>query len=335
MSSQFARGLAVISGLIGIAGPTYFVSTSCTMAATASTQPLFRMDALLAPIALLPDELLAKVLIASTYPLEVNEAAEWVAQSTQWRSPAFEGALQKQRWDASVKDLARVPVIMVKMNDDLAWTERLGNAFLSDPQDVMGRIQELRLKAKAAGFLNSTVQQTVSTEAGKIIIEPAFAQSLYVPYYDVRYVYGASGDQHWWAPPPGRAYQKGIAFLDRVALPAGFANARLDWEAGNLYVARKSNGVEAALWRHDPSHRCGVIYSTQELQDRFAPSVQSRTVENGDRALRLTRLSAPGGGLAGIGEGNEIRIVSQRGHSSLRGGPYQAPRRLALRGSST
>jgi hypothetical protein len=107
----------------------------------------------------------------------------------------LDDALTKQDWDASVKALVATPTVLAMMNDDLDWTEKLGDAVLAQQADVMDAIQRLRSTAQANGKLATTNQQTVTVtqEADKpvIVIEPASPQTVYVPYYDPAVVYGA------------------------------------------------------------------------------------------------------------------------------------------------
>ena len=120
-----------------------------------------QLQQLVAPIALYPDSLLAQILTASTYPLEVAMAARWSEKNPKLKDTALENAMQKQPWDPSVKGLTSVPQVLAMMNDKLDWTQQLGEAFLAQPDDVQKAIQVLRDKAEAAGNLKSTKEQRV------------------------------------------------------------------------------------------------------------------------------------------------------------------------------
>ena len=119
------------------------------------------LDSLLAPIALYPDQLLTQVLMASTYPLEVVEAARFVKANPNLRGAALDDALKDKTWDPSVLSLAAFPQVLDMMNEQLDWTQRLGDAFLSDEASVMNTVQSLRQKAQQAGNLQTTEQQRV------------------------------------------------------------------------------------------------------------------------------------------------------------------------------
>src|SRR5215475_9882709 len=113
------------------------------------------LDAMLAPIALYPDALLAQILMASTYPLEIVEAARWRKQNEKLKDKALQDALVQQPWDESVKSLTAFPDVLDRMNKDISWTQKVGDAFLGQQQQVMETIQGLRKKAQAAGNLKS------------------------------------------------------------------------------------------------------------------------------------------------------------------------------------
>jgi len=146
------------------------------------------LNDLVAPIALYPDPLLSQVLVAATYPLEVVQAYQWAQKNTGMGGPALTQAAQQQNWDASVQALAVFPDVLKRLNDDVAWTTNLGNAFLAQQQDVMDAVQRMRQKAQQAGKLQSTAQENVvtTTDAGQpyIDIEPANPEVIYVPVYD-------------------------------------------------------------------------------------------------------------------------------------------------------
>ena len=155
------------------------------------------LESMLAPIALYPDALLSQMMMASTYPLEIVEAARWRKANASLAGSALEDALQKQSWDESVKSLTAFPDVLDRMNQDLAWTQKLGDAFLGQQDQVMDTIQALRAKAKTAGHLESNDKQKVEVQKADnkeyIVIEPANPEVVYVPTYQPTVVYGAWG----------------------------------------------------------------------------------------------------------------------------------------------
>ena len=176
------------------------------------------LDQLVAPIALYPDPLLARVLMAATYPLEVIEASRWVEQNKSLQGSELKAAAERQRWDYSVKQLTATPSILAMMSDKLDWTEKLGDAVLAQQPDVMDAVQRLRAIAQSHGKLKTTDEQKVSrrtegsrdavviaatkttdeqkvsrrTEGNRdaIVIEATEPDTIYVPYYDPAVVYG-------------------------------------------------------------------------------------------------------------------------------------------------
>src|SRR5450755_1315146 len=123
-----------------------------------------QLNDLVAPIALYPDPLLSQVLVAATYPLELVQAYQWVQKNPGMSGTALTEAAQQQNWDASVQALAVFPDVLKRLNDDVAWTTNLGNAFLAQQQDVMDAVQRMRQKAQQAGKLASTPQENVVTD---------------------------------------------------------------------------------------------------------------------------------------------------------------------------
>jgi hypothetical protein len=153
-----------------------------------------QLDALVAPIALYPDELLANVLAASTYPLEAVQADRWVKANKNLKNDALKAAVDKQAWDDSVKALASTPDVLAMMSDKIDWTKNLGDAVLAQQPDVMDAIQRLRAKAQVRNKLVTNKQQKVSVQQQEnkevIVIEQAQSDTVYVPYYDPATVYG-------------------------------------------------------------------------------------------------------------------------------------------------
>jgi Protein of unknown function (DUF3300) len=149
------------------------------------------LKALVAPIALYPDKLVAIVLAAATFPDQVAIADYWLQQHKSLTGSALMQAANEQSWDASVKALTQFPSVLDNMAKSLSWTSQLGEAYHSQKAEVMTSIQALRAQAKAAGNLKSTPQMTVQQQTPQtIVIEPANPQVVYVPQYDPAVIYG-------------------------------------------------------------------------------------------------------------------------------------------------
>ncbi len=169
---------------------------------TALAQALFppdQIEQLVAPIALYPDALIAQILMAATYPLDIVQAARWTRDNGDLEGETLEKAADEQAWDPSVKTLVFFPEVLEYMSENLDWTQDLGDAMLGQQDEVMDAVQRLRNDAQDAGTLQTTEQQRVETEGDTIVIQPAESQVVYVPTYDPSTVYGQSA-------PPATTY---------------------------------------------------------------------------------------------------------------------------------
>jgi Protein of unknown function (DUF3300) len=150
-----------------------------------------QLNALLAPIALYPDPLVAQILAASTFPDQVAVADYWVQQNKNLTGSALTQAVDKQTWDPSVKALTAFPSVLDNMAKNLNWTSSLGEAYHDQPSDVMNAIQALRAQAKEKGNLKSNAQITVEQQSPQtIVIQPANPEVVYVPEYNPAVIYG-------------------------------------------------------------------------------------------------------------------------------------------------
>ena len=250
------------------------------------------LDQMLAPIALYPDSLLAQILMASTYPLEVVQADRWVKANRNLTGDQLNDTLDKKNWDPSVRALVPFPQILSMMSERLEWTQRLGDAFLDQRDEVMDTIQQLRAKAQAAGNLRDTGEQRVMVEDRGIVIESAQPEVVYVPAYDPTVVFGP-----WWYPafppffflPPPRVVVFGrIGFWPgvRVSRTWGYAWGSWDWRRHyiNVNVNRQINinrnisisrtSIQTTPWQLDVSHRKGVPYRSEASRERYGQSLR-------------------------------------------------------------
>jgi hypothetical protein len=316
---------------------------SASGAKTFSQQDL---DQLLAPIALYPDALLAQILMASTYPLEVVSAARWAKANPGVKDKALEAEMQKQPWDPAVKSLTAVPKVLEQMNEKLDWTQKLGDAFLAQQKEVMATVQTLRAKAQAAGNLKTTPEQTVKTDtqAGTTvyIIESPKTEVVYVPTYNPAVVYGT-----WAYPayppysmyPPAYVYPPGVAFATGVVVGAAiWGNA--NWHGGsvnvnvNQYNNYNKTNIQNTNFQHNAEHRQGVAYKDQGVANQYnrgtsAQSAQARSQYQGraETPSAGTQRAAPsastssagsrGGGFEGAGGSRaSTQAASSRGSAS-------------------
>jgi hypothetical protein len=284
-------------------------------AGTANKTPPFKkeeLESIVAPIALYPDALLAQIFMASTYPLEVVEAARWSKEHPDVKGDAVAGAVQSQTWDPSVKSLCAFPSVLSNMNEKIDWTQKMGDAFLAQQKEVMQAVQVLRNKAKETGNLKSTKEVTVKTEAAPagspapqtIIIESPDPEVVYVPTYNTATVYGAWGYPYY-PPysyyPPGYAY--GAAFWSFTAgvIVGGAIWGNCNWGGNDIDIDinrqnnfnrneinnnRNSNntnrgnnnrataGNNKQSWQHNSEHRKGVGYKDSATQNKFGKGNQ-------------------------------------------------------------
>src|SRR6267154_2663048 len=240
-----------------------------------------QLEALVAPIALYPDELLANVLAASTYPLEVVQADRWLKARKTLKGDALKKEVEKQSWDDSVKALASTADVISMMSDKIDWTKNLGDAVLAQQPDVMDAIQRLRSKAYDNKKLVTTKQQKVrvQTQESKqaIVIESADPNTIYVPYYDPAVVYGtwpyAAYPPYYFAYPPyigAGVIAAGLAFGTAWAIGrwGNYWGGGCNWGNRNVYINHRTTNIGNG-WQHNAAHRQGVRYNNASVQQHF------------------------------------------------------------------
>ena len=272
-----------------------------------------RLGQMLAPIALNPDELLADILMAATYPLDVVEAARWLQdpQNAAVKGDQLFAALQQKSWDPSVKSLAPFPRILRMLDANLEWTEQLGEAYLADPAALMDAVQRLRRRAQSAGSLVTTPQEIVRTEQEptrieeSITIEAPSPEVVYIPICDPSFAYGP-----WPYPdyPPffplfAGATVSGCGWISGPIVPPFWGLSVLNFRARHIEIDHKRLALfdrdrdrgrdrDHALgeeWRHDPGHRGNVPYRDAAVSALFGSGTPAA---NFNLAFR-GRLTAP------------------------------------------
>jgi hypothetical protein len=298
------------------------------------------LDQLLAPIALYPDALLAQVLMASTYPLDVVSAERWVKANPGLKDKALQDALAKQPWDPSVKSLAVFPQVLTMMSEQLDWTQKLGDAFLAQQKEVLATAQSLRAKAQAQGNLKDTAEQKVATtQEGSttvIRIEPTNPEVVYVPTYNPTVVYGS-----WWWPayppyyyyPPG--YVAGGALLGFTAgvIVGGALWGNANWGGGdvNIDIDRYNNfnktNISNKEWSHNAERRGAVPYRDSATAQQYGKgrsadaasreAFQGRA-ESGRQSIQRGEVSTSdlGAAFRGSGGAADARDAGSRGASA-------------------
>ncbi len=306
---------ALVVGQVPVLGQTAPAPAPAAAApAPANKTPPFKkeeLEQILAPIALYPDALLAQIFMASTYPLEVVEAARWSKEHPEIKGDAVAGAVQSQTWDPSVKSLCAFPEVLKNMNEKIDWTQKLGDAFLAQQKEVMQTVQVLRNKAKDTGNLKSTKEVTVKEEAAPagspapqtIIIESPDPEVVYVPSYNPTVVYGAwaypAYPPYAYYPP---AYYGGAMFWSFTAgvIVGGAIWGNCNWggndididinrqnnfnrneinnNRNNINSNNRGSGNNKQSWNHDSSHRKGVGYKDSATQQKFGKGASQQNV---------------------------------------------------------
>jgi hypothetical protein len=331
---------------------------SADQAAAVQTLTPEQLESMVAPIALYSDSLLSQVLVASTYPLELIEAQQWLEQNSTLKGTALVDAAKTQNWDPSIQALVPFQEAIKRLTSDIRWTTDLGNAFLAQQADVMSAVQRLRARAKDSGKLVDTPQQKVAVESqdgqSAIVIQPVDPQVVYVPVYNPGYFWGAPGMYPW----PGLYYPGiGVGWGWGLGVNVGFYFGGCcgwggwGWGPGwfnhsiivnNNFFHRynyaefhgggafRGNGV----WAHDPAHRGGAPYPGS-VASRYQGAANARSAaaaRPSAEAARssLSRANTQSAGtnnhsaFGGSENGSRAREQSDHGHASL-GSQRSAP----------
>jgi Protein of unknown function (DUF3300) len=202
---------------------------------TAHAQRIYNqgeLDAMLAPIALQPDGVISQILIASTYPDQVAEAARWSRANPHLSGDFAVRAVQNEPWDPAVKALLAFPDLLIRMDESPQWLRDLGEAFVNQEVQVMDTVQALRQRAQAAGHLSSNDQTVVYPQGEAIVVYPR-THYVYVNYYDPYIVYGP-----WWWP-----YYRPVFWRPWAPRPVfvahGFFYTKPDWHHRHVHVVHK------------------------------------------------------------------------------------------------
>jgi hypothetical protein len=316
--------------------------------------PAQQLDTLVSPIALYPDPLLGEVLAASTYPLEIAEADQWLRDHTKWKPSKLMDEAKKQPWDPSVQGLVAFPQVLAHLTQDMGWTTALGNAFLAQQADVMQAVQRMRAQAQQRGILKSSPEATVNATDKAITIEPANPDVWYVPDYNPVYVWGPPV---WGEYPPllypgigigwgwGPGIDIGLFFGGWGGWGWGGWGWAPNWYAGNIFINHSffhrygfshfhGDALGSSVWAHDPGHRLGVPYGNRDVAGRYAGRAgefnRGAGSFNRGASPQGQRMGSPGfeqrgwtnnhsvfGGYHG---GGATRMQSDHGFSSMGGG---------------
>jgi Protein of unknown function (DUF3300) len=322
-------------------------ATQSALATQPAPETPEQLQQLVAPIALYPDELVAQIVAASTYPAQIVEADRWLQQHTNLKGEQLTTAVDQQPWDPSVKALTQFPSVLANLDKNLSWTSALGDAYVNQQQDVLNAVQAMRQRAQDAGTLKSTPQQTVTTQGRTIIIEPANPEVVYVPEYDPWIVYGPPviAWPGWYAypglflPGPGIVFGVGFGIGFLSGFGWGWPHWGFDWHHNtivynhNPYISRSYTFInrnnfyhvhdnfrplqhEPWAWRdHDLrrpgfGHDEGLSHRDFEHNDEFARGFGEPHGQMGTHS----------GAFSGFDHGGAVRSFGFRGGSSFGGG---------------
>jgi hypothetical protein len=312
--------------------------------------PNDQLDALVSPIALYPDPLLAQVLAASTYPLEIMQLQQWLAKNKDLKDKALADAVAKQPWDSSVQAMATLPDLVKRLADDIQWATDLGNAFLAQQSDVMDAVQRMRAKAKDTGNLKSNEQMKVETKVVEnksvVVIQQSSPEVVYVPSYNPTVVYGPPVYPYPPVayPPPGY-YAAGMAISFGVGVAMGAAwgggwgncgwggnnnitinnnnnynrNTNVSGGNRNTSVASGNRGGNSS-WNHNPQHRGGAPYANKSTANKYGGTARGDSPGNRQADARQRQQSGASNRSSG-GAGNRGGTMdANRGAGGDRGG---------------
>jgi hypothetical protein len=222
------------------------LAAALAIAAPAQAQRIYsqaELDAMLAPIALHPDGLVSQILIASTYPQDVAEAARWSRANPSLRGEEAVRLVQHEDWDPAVKALVAFPELLERMEESPQWVHDLGQAFLQQQAHVMDTVQQLRRRAHASGHLTQTDQYSVYSQDDAIVVQPR-TQIVYVRYYDPYVVYGP-----WWWPHYRPVHWRPWA-VRPVFVSHSFFYSNFDWRHRHVRVVHRPAFVHQHHHRH-------------------------------------------------------------------------------------
>jgi hypothetical protein len=332
--------VAIICAVVLVPGDINVLAQSGSAGGAAAGEEVVRippeqLDSLVAPIALYPDPLLSQTLVASTYPLEIIQLQQWLAQNKNLKDKALADAVKKQNWDPSIQAMAALPDVVKQMAENIKWTTDLGNAFLAQQSDVMDAAQRMRKKAKDAGNLKSSEQQKVETQVVEskqvIVIQQASPEVVYVPSYNPTVVYGPPAYPYppIAYPPPGY-YAAGMAISFGIGIAMGAAwgggwGYHSGWGGNNNVTINNNNTfvnnsnrqnvsnrpASGNNWQHNPQHRGGAPYSNRATANQYGGTTRGDSMSTRQANARQNQGQRGGRDQAGVSDRSANRSREQ------------------------
>jgi hypothetical protein len=284
-----------------------------------------QLQQLVAPIALYPDELVAEVLAAATYPTEVVEADRWLQEHKNLQGKELGDEVDKQPWDSSVKALTEFPSVLANMDKNLSWASSLGDAYVNQQKDVMDAVQVMRQRAEQAGNLQSNSQEKVTQKDKTIVIEEASPDVVYVPTYDPWISYGAPigiwPGWYWYpglyATGPGIFFGAGFGLGFFGGYGWGWHHWGFDWGHRNIIY----NHNTYISHSHTFVNRGSYYRGSRDFGGRGGHDFGGHGVNHGFES-RGAQPGVHSGAFSGFNHGGVARSQSFGGHSSFGGGGF-------------
>ena len=315
--------VATLAGLLAAPEGAILLAQEATPAAASAPEEANlsadQLDSLVAPIALYPDPLLAQVLVASTYPIDIIAAQQWLAKNSTLKGDALSKAAMDQDWDPSVQALVSLPDALKVLSENIKWTQDLGDAFLAQQAEVMDAVQRMRKKAEEKGALKSNEQQIVETKVVEqktvIVVEPANPEVVYVPSYNPTVVYPPPVYPYYpmYYPPyyPGAGL---IGFGVGVAIGVGISGGwGCGWGGGNNTininnnnnyvnhnnVKNNTNRSGNSNWQHNAQQRGGAPYKDKATASKYGGNARGDSAQSRQGGAQNRQAQSRGGASAG------------------------------------
>ena len=334
--------LALLASAGGVVCAQTSPPATATTEAAAPKIPADQLDSLVAPIALYPDPILAQVLVAATYPLEIVQLQQWLEKNPKLKDKALTDAVMKQPWDPSIQAMAAMPDAVKLLADDIQWTTDLGNAFLAQQSDVMDAVQRMRKKAQDKGALKSNEQMKVETQVVEektvIVVQSANPEVIYVPSYNPVVVYPPPVYPYppiYYPPPPPYGYAATAAISFGVGVAVGAAWGHCGWGCGwggndididiNNISGNRGGGN---TWQHNPQHRGGAPYANKSTANKYGGTARGDSLSSRQSNAR-NQVSRQGGNMPSASN------RSSGGSGSRGGSPSVSNRSSGSRGGSS
>ena len=286
-----------------------------------------QLEDLVSRIALYPDDLLAIVLPASTFPVDVVQADRFLQKLK--KDPKLE---PDPRWDQSIRSLLNYPEVVDMMSRDLDWTQDLGEAVVSQQADVLKAVQTFRARVSNAGNLKTDDKQIIVKEKETIKIVQANPEVIYVPQYQPSAVvvyqsapvyayYPTPYPVYYYPYAPGAAFATGVFFGAATAWACNWSSSHVEH---NVNVNRTDN---LNVNRNNPQYQQRADQARQQGQQR-ADQARQQGQQRADQARQQGQQRADQTRQQGQQRADQARQqAQQRGGGQDGGSQWQSQKR--------